>query len=182
MRGFAIIIFGIIGPLAAAEVDLRVGYAQRSAEVDIGSGSTDWDHTNRGTAGFVTRPMPEIPWLVLGARLAYDRHTGPGSRYSGLSLQGSLGWALPLPHGLRLELAPYLSLGYGSLEIAGDRGTANAYEIGGEAVLVHTARCGAQVGLSLAGATSLCQPTVQGQDADVEQTGWIAGVFLGYRY
>lgn len=175
--------------LPAMDVDLRLGYGLRARSTDFtaegaGTQKENWDSSNRMTVGAVIQPTPALTgaWLF-GGRVALDLNSLDASDtdYTNVALHVQAGYGFLLTPLVRLELLPYVGLGYVDLEVAGDSGSATSIEFGAEAFVAVTLPSGFQLGGGVGYAWTTAEPTVNGTAVEIEQSGVIGTLFVGWR-
>jgi hypothetical protein len=186
------LVLAATGSLSALDVDLRLGWGLRSNSTDFSSGGVssteNWDSSNRISGGAVVQAMPALTgaWLV-GARVVMDLSsiddaTLGNSDYTNtaIHIQGGYGFLVtPL---VRLEILPYLGLGYAKLDTdnAGS-GSASSLEFGIDLNGAVTLPGGLQLGAGIGYAATSASPSIDSGTVDIDQSGVVGSIFIGYR-
>lgn len=173
--------------LPAMELDLRLGYGLRARSTDFSSNGTtvsdNWDSSNRITAGAVIQPTPALAgaWLF-GARVAFDVNSVNDTDYTNVALHLQAGYGFPLTPLVRLELLPYAGLGYVDLDTASQgSGSATSIEVGADVFVAVTLPNDFQMGGGIGYAWTTAEPTIDSGSVEIEQSGLVGTIFIGWR-
>jgi len=176
-----------MGCAAAAEVDLRLGYGLRSSDADFTQGGAttadDWDSANRITLGVVIQPSPSLSGAFLaGVRAVADLNEVNGSDYTNLALHVQVGYGWTLTPLFRLEVLPYIGLGYADLNtVASGSGSSSSLEFGFDVVGAVTLPSGFQIGASAGYALTRAEPDLSSGSVEIEHDGLVGSIFVGMR-
>lgn len=168
--------------LPIADLDLRVGAGLRGRDVSITTGGVEddgeWDRSGRYFAEALLAPLPGVigRWLV-GLKAVADRSDGDAADYGMIGIQAEVGYGLTLVPFLRIELLPYVGVGRATLDAGVDEDSADSVEYGANLNAVLTSGGGLQIGAGVGYARSQSEHGL----AEVDQSGPVGAVFVGYR-
>jgi len=168
--------------LPIADLDLRLGAGLRGRDVAITSGGIEdegeWDRSGRYFAEALLAPFPgALGRLLAGIKAVADRSEGDGTDYEVLGLQAEVGYGLTVIPFLRIELLPYIGIGRATLDDGVEADDASSLEYGANLNAVLTSGGGFQIGAGVGWARSQSEHGL----ADVDQSGPVGAVFVGYR-
>lgn len=169
--------------LPIADLDLRLGVGLRGRDVSITSNGVEdegsWERSGRGFAEALLAPFPGVigRWLV-GIKAVADRSSDDDTDYEVLGVQAEVGYGLTLVPFLRIELLPYVGVGRATLDTGIDEDDADALEYGANLNAVLTSPSG---GLQIGAGVGYARSQSEHGLVDVDQSGPVGSVFVGYR-